>query len=437
MQRRRRVLATCTGLMTAAVMAAGLTACGTAENGGKTSTAASTTISYWSSWNVGEPQQKILADVIAAYEKSSGITVNVRWLGRNYGDSVKNAGAVGKAPDIYDNSTDQIGAYRAHGLIADPSAVLGKTIPGEQHTVRDVLPTAALNAASDPGGLGLIPYELGSSGIWFDAATHPEWVTNPPATFDDLLAAAERLKARGRAPLAQDGSVDGYNAYWIYWLLMRHGGPGTMAALGKSPANWDKPAVLAAAKDVERLVKANLFEPSYMGTKYPAAQNQWAQRQHDLIINGTWLASETAPDQARGFNAQVFQFPSVPGGFHSVEAGAIGWSVNPKSQNMAAVEKFLAFAMQKKYMSRFSTEALNISPRSDVAPPPALAAIQKALLSATSFQGTDDSAPSLYSGWWNDVFLPLDNQLFSGQISAEQFVRTGKAQTASYNGGNG
>lgn len=433
--RRRRGLAAVTGLVTAAVIAAGLTACGTKEGGSSGSTVSGKTISYWSSWNVGEPQQKILADIIMDYEKATGVKVNVRWLGRSFGDSVKNAGAVGKAPDIYDDSTDQLGAYREHQLTADPSAVLGMKIPGEQHTVRDVLSAAALNASSDPTGMAMIPYELISSGMWFDATSHPQWVTSPPATFDDMLATAESIKAHGRAPFAQDGSVDGYNAYWIYWLLMRHGGPGTMAELGKSPANWDKPAVLAAAKDVEKLVKAGLFEPQYMATKYPAAQNQWAQRQHDLIVNGTWLASETGPNQVAGFNAQMFPFPAVPGGFHSVEAGAIGFSVNPKTQNMATVDQFLAFAMQKKYMNRISTQALNIAARSDVTAPPALVAIQKDIISATSFQGIDDSAPSLYPSWWNNVFLPLDNKLFSGQITAEQFVHMGKAQTAA--GSNG
>lgn len=428
MQGRRRRLLTLAGLV--AVMATLVAACGTNESGKKSS--AHNSISYWSSWSVGEPQQKIFADVIAAYEKATGVTVHVRWLGRDYPESVKNAGAVGKAPDIYDDATDHLGDFRTHGLIADLSGVLKKNIPGEADTVGDVVPSSAQKASSDSGGLAMIPYTLISSGLWFDAATHPEWVTNPPATFDDLLAKAEQIKAHGRAPFAQDGTINGYNAYWIYWLLMRHGGPGTLAALGKGPDAWDRPAVIAAANDVERLVKAGLFEHDYMATKYPAAQNQWAERQHDLIINGTWLASETAPNQAKGFQAQMFQFPSVSGGSHSVEVGALGWSVNPKSHNVAGAESFLAFAMQKKFMSRISTQALNISARSDVAAPPTLAAAQKAIVNASSVQGTDDDAPSLYSGWWNDVFLPLDDKLFSGKITAAQFVSMGKAQTASY-----
>jgi raffinose/stachyose/melibiose transport system substrate-binding protein len=289
-----------------------------------------------------------------------------------------------------------------------------------------------LKTASDSSGLAMIPYTLTSSGIWFDAATHPEWVASPPATFDDLLTAAQKIKAAGRPPFAQDGTVNGYNAYWIYWLLMRHGGPGTLAALGKSADGWDNPAVLAAAQDVEKLVKADLIEPDYMATKYPAAQNQWAVRKEDMNINGTWLNSETSPDQVSGFQAQMFQFPSVPGGSDSVEVGSLGWSLNPKSPNLSTAESFLAFMMQKPYMSLISTQALNISPRSDVPAPPTLLAAQKAIINAKSVQGTDDNAPSLYSGWWNDVFLPLDDQLFSGKITAQQFVSMGKAQTASY-----
>ncbi|MEY9862341.1 ABC-type glycerol-3-phosphate transport system substrate-binding protein [Catenulispora sp. GAS73] len=425
--RRRTPL---TGVAIAAVAALGVTACGTKETGAEKAT--HPTITYWSSWISSEPQARIFSQAIADYEKATGVTVDVKWLGRDYPNQVKNAGAVGKAPDVYDDASDHIGDFRSHNLVADLSGVLTLPVPNEGDKVGDVMPSQALKASSDSTGLALIPYTVISSGIWFDAATHPEWAANPPATFDDLLATAEKLKAAGHAPFAQDGTVNGYNAYWIYWLLMRHGGPGTMAALGRSPAGWDDPAVLAAARDVERLVKAGLFEPDYMATKYPAAQNQWASRTEDMNINGTWLNSETSKYQASGFQAQMFLFPSVPGGKSSVEVGTLGWSLNPKSPNVSTAESFLAFMAQKKYMSQISTKALNIPSRSDVPAPTMLLAAQQAIVGATASQPTDDGASSLYSGWWNDVFLPLDDQLLSGKISAQQFVSMGKSQTASY-----
>ena len=425
---RRRI--PLTGVAIAIVAALGAGACGTKETGDKKG--AHPTITYWSSWLATEPQAVVFAQGLADYEKATGVTVNVKWLGRDYVNEVKMAGAVGKAPDVYDDASDHIGDFRAHGLVADLSGALAMPIPKEGDKVGDVLPALALKSSSDGTGLAMIPYTVISSGIWFDAATHPDWAANPPATFDDLLAAAQKIKAAGHPPFAQDGTVNGYNAYWIYWLLMRHGGPGTMAALGKSPAGWDNPAVLAAARDVERLVKAGLFEPDYMATKYPAAQNQWASRAEDMNINGTWLNSETAKYQVSGFQARMFQFPTVPGGTDSVEIGTLGWSVNPKSPNLGTAESFLAFMEQKQYMSQISTKALNIPARSDVPAPETLLAAQKAIVGATSFQPTADGAPSLYSGWWNDVFLPLDDQLFSGKITAQQFVSTGKSQTASY-----
>ena len=419
-----------TGVAIAAVAAIGVSACGTKETGAKKQ--AHPTITYWSSWKSTEPQAQIFAQGIADYEKATGVTVDVQWMGRDYPNKVTSAGAVGKAPDVYDDASDHIGEFRAHNLVTDLSGVLKLPVPGEGDKLGDVMPQLALKASSDASGLAMIPYTVITSGIWFDAVTHPDWVAHPPATFDDLLAAAQKIKASGHPPFAQDGSVNGYNVLWLYWLLMRHGGPGTMAALGKSPAGWDNPAVLAAAQDVERLVKAGLFEPDYMATKYPAAQNQWANRAEDMNINGTWLNSETAPNQAEGFQARMFLFPSVPGGTDSVEVGTLGWSINPKSPNLSTAESFLAFMAQKQYMNQISTKALNIPARSDVPAPPTLLSAQKAITSATSFQPTDDAAPSLYSGWWNDVFLPLDDRLFAGKITARQFVSTGKSQTASY-----
>lgn len=413
----------------AVLTAASLTGCGQQVSGGGGD---DKTLTYWSSWSEGEPQQKIFADIIKDFEKQTGVEVDVRWLGRDYVSTVNNANAVGDGPDLYDDASDHIAEFRSKDGVGDLSGVLDREIPGESVTVEDVIPEAVLKASSDSEGLGMIPYSVISTAVWFDAAAHPEWVDAPPATFDDFLAVAEEIKVGGEAPIAQDGTINFYNAYWYYWLQMRHGGPGSLAALGESADAWDAPSVTAAATDVERLVKAGLFQDDYMGTKFPAAQNAWAAGDNAFNLNGSWLVSETAPNMAAGFDAQTFPFPAVDGGEESVEVGALGWTINAKAKNPDAAEEFLAFALQKKYFERISTDALNISSRSDVPAPEALAGLQEDLLAATSVNSTYDSAPALHAGWWNDVFLPLSDKLLAGSITAADFVAQGKQLTTDY-----
>ncbi|MFT4234052.1 MAG: ABC transporter substrate-binding protein [Microbacterium sp.] len=412
-----------------------LSGCGTqlkADDDPSASATEDTTITYWSSWSEGEPQQAIIADTISDFEAQTGITVDVRWLGRDWITTVENSAAVGDGPDIFDNGTDHIAEFRSKDLLGSLDDVLTAQIPGEDVTVGDVLSDSAIAGSSDDTGLGLIPNTIISTGMWFDAATHPEWVDSPPATFDDFLAEAQEIKDSGQAPIALDGNINFYNAYWFYWLQMRHGGPGSLAALGADADAWDDPSVLASATDVERLVDADLFEDDYMGTQYPAAQNAWATGDNTFELNGSWLASETSATAADGFEPQTFAFPAVDGGHDSVDVGTLGWSISADSEHADAAAEFLAFALQKTYNERISTEALNIASRSDVAAPDALTSLQTQILNATEVNKTYDEAPALHSGWWNDVFLPLDDQLISGEISAAEFVADGKEQTADY-----
>ena len=429
MTRRKSTLACAALALTLCAMS--LTACG--QKVGSTGDEADpNALTYWSSWSEGEPQQKIFADAIADFEKESGINVDVRWLGREASTNINNANAVGDGPDLYDSGTDSLPDFRSKDGVSNVDDLLDETIPGDEVKVSDVLPPSVIAASSDESGLGLIPYTMISTAMWFNAAAHPEWVDAPPATFDDFLASAQKIKADGAVPIAQDGSINFYNAYWFYWLQMRHGGPGSLSALGGSAEAWDDPSVLAAARDIERLADAQLFQDAFLGTKFPEAQNAWAQGKYTFNLNGTWLASEVAPNLAGGVTPQTFVFPAVDGGSDTVEIGALGWTVNNKAKNPDAAKDFILFALQKKYIERISTQALNISARSDIDAPAPLTSLQQKLISAKTVNKTYDAAPGQYAGWWSDVFLPLDDKLLSGEISAEQFVTQGKTQTASY-----
>lgn len=88
---------------------------------------------------------------------------------------------------------------------------------------------------------------------------------NPPATFDDLIAAGKQLKAEGIVAL-NGGNKEGYiNGWWLSYL-----GASTLTAeqtietaLGNEPA--DSPAI-AAAYDKYKQLFDELYDPAYMST---------------------------------------------------------------------------------------------------------------------------------------------------------------------------
>ncbi|WP_327090189.1 extracellular solute-binding protein [Nonomuraea sp. NBC_01738] len=411
-----------------------LTACGTKLQGDQP-TAAPKSLVYWGKWAKGTPQATLFEQVIADYTKQTGVKVDVQWLGNGEEEQVKNAIATGQGPDLFDTAIDHTAEFRAAGALGDMSAVFQTTIPGENTTIEKVLPQSVLTAIKDDKGYGFVPHSVFSIGLWYDAARYPDFASAPPKTFAELLEIAGKEKAAKRQPIALDGTINSYNAFWLYQLLLSTAGPGILRDLASDPAAWDRPEVKQAVTALQTLVKADLFEPDYMATKFPNAQNAWAAGEHSFNLNGTWLGSETASLRAKSVQARIVSLPPVDASKTPVVTiGALGWGVNPKSAQQKTAAEFLAFAMQKKYIDRIATDADNIPSRTDSPAPESLTSIQESIRSATEVSLDFDGIATLKPKWFNDVFLPLDDKLIGGKIDAAKFLSDGKAQTAAMGG---
>ncbi|GAA4049448.1 ABC transporter substrate-binding protein [Nonomuraea soli] len=415
---------------TAVVVAGALLAtgaCGTKLQETPSSSAAPKTLVYWGKWAKGTPQATLFESVIADYTKQTGVKVDVQWLAQGQEDQVKNAIATGQGPDFYDTAIDHTAGFRAAGALGDMSAVFKTKIPGEGKTIEEVLPKSVLKAISDDKGYGFVPHSVFSIGLWYDSSRYPDFA---PKTFDDFLQLAVMEKAGKRQPIAQDGTINSYNAFWLYQVLLTTAGPGTLRQLAEDPAAWDRPEVKKAVTSIEALVKAKLFQTDYMATKFPAGQNAWAAGDHTFNLNGSWLGSETASLRAASVKPRIVPLPPVdPAKGSVVTVGALGWAVNPNSKNPQAAADFLAFAMQKKNIDRIATDAANIPSRSDSPAPVELISIQESIRNATDVSLDFDGLAAVNPKWFNDVFLPLDDKLIGGKIDAETFLREGKAQT--------
>jgi raffinose/stachyose/melibiose transport system substrate-binding protein len=420
-----------------------ISACGVKNSGDKKTDAAANvagdgfvaaakaegSVDYWSTWAQTEPQAKIFKAAADDFTAKTGIKVNIKYLGRDAAKNLPQDVAGADGPDVFDTATDHIAAFEAQKMTQPLDAVLKLPVPGEDgKTVADVLSPNVVKSATDKDGhLNFVPHTLISTAIWYDAARFPDVAAAKPKSWTDFIALLAREKTAGKTPIAQDGLVNYYNAYWFYELMMRTGGPGSLAALGTDPTNWDKTEVLEAAKDVAQLQP--YFQNGYMGTKYPAAQNDWAQGKEALNINGTWLPAETHPQAPSDAAPSSFAFPTVDGGHDSVEVGSLGFAVSAKAKHVKASELFLSYLVTKANLAKIGTDALNIPARSDCPAPPALKSAQDAITTATETNLTYDGATA-NDKWWNDVFLPLDDQLLGGKISPEDFVAQGKKKTA-------
>ena len=427
-----------------------LAACSSGGSGGagndKTSGASSGsgTLTYWSMWNKTEPQAQVLQTAFDAFEKSTGIHVDVKWVGRDVLTNVSAALTSGKLPDLVDQGGDELTAtFSAANSAMGLQDVCDAQVTGESIKIcGGAIPQDFVTQYKTQDGQPLlIPYELITSSIWYNANQFPDFATNPPKTWDDFVQLLNKEKAAGRHPLALDGDTPEYAAYFWEWAAARDAGPQAFynAVSDKTGAAWDNPDLLTAAKQVESLVSSRFFTPDYAGTKWPAQQTAWAngQSKSDFLLLGSWAPSETAPFAEKNPDKWTYaSFPWPQGtnaqGNDSTELYLIGFAIPKKAQNADNAKKFIEFFLNKQYLSGISTKALNLTPRADIEVPTQLEGVKKQIESAKTYFKLYDGVTGEFPQFGTESFLPQVQNLLLGKQTADGFIKAMKQATIEY-----
>ncbi|MFE7323800.1 ABC transporter substrate-binding protein [Streptomyces sp. NPDC057565] len=421
-------------LTAALAVSVGLTAAACAPGASSTG-GGGDSFTYWSMWKQNEPQAKVLQAAITRFTQDTGIKVSIQWKGRQVIQQLAPTLNTANVPADLVDSADRF-AYaqlQATGQALDLTPLLSEAIPGESgNTVGSVVPARYRDLNTTDGTLWQIPYEVLTTQIWYDGKALPDVAANPPATwqeFTELLAG--RKKALGDGPLALDGDIPDYAAYWTYYAVLRGLGPGAFgkAAVDRTGAAFEAEGFVDALRHIENLIGAGDFTSGYDGSKWPAVQQKWAKGKSDFLLLGTFAPSETAEFASSGFRYRSFPFPAFTGGGEAAQdISLIGFSIPKKARNSAAAQKFIAYFLAKRQLSGISGQAKNITPRSDIAAPAELADAQKALASGTIVK-TLDGVKETAAEWYTKVFQPLNTSFITGHLTAEVFA--GKLKSAS------
>ncbi|WP_344666779.1 ABC transporter substrate-binding protein [Catenulispora yoronensis] len=386
---------------------------------------------------------------MAKYKAETGVTVTVEWHGRTVLDDVAAAIKAGKpVPDLSDGSINTILGAAANGVpVADLTPVYQQPVPGENQNLGDVVPDKYLPLLSDgTGAVVMVPYEVASEAVFYDKTKQPQLGVNPPRTWDDFMKLLDSVKAKGQTPLALD-PIPGNCAYWVEWMFEREIGPGQFkrtaeerdSSLNDGESRWDDSRLLDGARKLETLVKGGYFASGYAtedtganSTHAKDQQNAWAQDKAALILGGTWTPSETQ----RTDDVDSFVFPSMPdqGGVRSDNSAGVnffGFAVPKAGKDSAAAEKFVLYFMAKDRLAAISTEAGNMTPRTDIKAPQVLASVQLALTNRTVFPD-QDALMRDDSKWYTTVFQKNSVDFMTGKLTAPQFIAKLKADSGTF-----
>lgn len=415
---------------TTLALALGAAACSGGDSSGSTG---GKTFTYWSMWKVGEPQQKVLAEAIADFEKQTGDKVVAQWQGRNNLTKLVPTLNTNSVPDLVDGpylkaypalvATNQaLGLNAAYADKVDDTTA-GKLIPQKY--------LKSININLPDGQPWMLPYQIQSDAIWYNGAQYPDIKANPPKTWDEFIAELNKVKGSGVAPIAADGDVPGYNASWLTTLILRNAGPGAFLKIAedKTGQAWKQPDVADAVSKVEQIVKGGYLINGYQASKFPFQQQKWANNKAAFIFMGSWLPTESSTYAAAKMDYESFPFPTT-GTNDSMRVDFSGFMVPKKAKNATAAQQFAAFFLSKKYQDAWGADAKVIPVRADAAISPAEASVQKAISSATAYHQQNDGVA--FPGYNEKMFWPNSDKLFLGKMTGQQFIDAMVKDQATY-----
>lgn len=430
-------------LSSTAALAATLTACG---NSGTADSGGGQRFTYWSMWQQGEPQQALLAELFEAFTEKTGIQVEAQWAGREVLTQVVPRLNSGNPPDLVDQAASDFPAKLGLDNLADLTDLWAMPIDGEDITVGESIPESLMDALRTDGKIFCFPYSVAGETIFFNKRITPELAENPPQSFDDLLTYLDERKAAGRTPIALDGDIKGYEAYWLESALLRAGGRGiiTEAAQDATGEKFGSKPWVDATEAIGALIAGDYFPEGFQGTKFPTQQASFADQstKTDMILMGTWLPSEASSsleksgDDPGSVEWGSFKFPAVGdnAGAGIAISGPTGFAIPIKARNQEAAKTWMAYFANKERCGRIASDAKNLTARTDIDQSSELADYGREYAEASEVVPFTDGVGVAEPQWVTDVWQPLINDFFGGKIGATQFREQLAANTVTYHG---
>ena len=357
-------------------------------------------------------------------EAYPNVELNLIVQAQDDGQTLKTLAATGQLPDIYQASTDLINTFRESNQIMVLNDVAKST--GFLDKLYDANKDLAY---AEDGNIYAFPFSGQEYVLWYyNKALFAENNLEVPQTYDDLLNCIDVFKSKGITPLALFGQ-EGWNTAAAFDVVATRYNVGGIKALDEGTAKVSDEAYVSAAKKLEELVAAGLFQEDATTTNYDQASEKFLSGEAAMFINGQWYIEDAT--KALGEDVDWMFYPAEDAA--SYEAGkaafsgggsASGFAVNPDSANAALAAEVAEFITEKyceaKVMYRHNPlVAINTGKEPDSEYPAMMQKLSDTLPSVTS---TTKFTWGLTNSTINDGIQSESQGLVSGQFTADEFI---------------
>ena len=352
------------------------------------------------------------------------VKLNLIVQAQDDGATLKTMAATGQLPDIFQANTDIINTLRATEQVMVLNDVAEKTGFADK-----LFESCKGLAYAEDGNMYAFPYAGDEYVLWYyNKALFAEYNLEVPTTYDELLNCISVFKANGIVPLAIFGQ-EGWITTAMFDAIATRYSAGGIKTLDTKTTSIKDDGYVKAAKKLEELVAAGLFQENATITNYDQASELFLSGKAAMFLNGQWYIEDAT--KALGENVDWMFYPAQDKASYetgkTVLAGGgstSGYAVNPDSEHAELAAEVAAFISEKyceaKVLYRHNPlVSCDTGKQSEDALP---AMMQKLSDTIPSLTGTTKFTWGLTNAIFNEGICTETQGLISGQFTADEFL---------------
>lgn len=222
-------------------------------------------------------------------------------------------------PEMFIGSTSEL---KPGGTLGDDEVALNleQTLT-DLGAMDDVLPAAAQTVRNIYGGRFVsLPYQFNIEGIFYNKEMFDDLGLEPPTTWTELIAAADKIQGSGKQAIVVSGDQSWSILRWVGAYIFRSLGPTAMNDIGEGKAKLTDPQYVEAIEQVAALQK--YFGPGTGTMDMDTATGQLLTGEAGMMYNGSWLLANINDPELNQLGPEAFgfmPFPAVEGGAGSID----------------------------------------------------------------------------------------------------------------------
>ncbi|MFD0693791.1 extracellular solute-binding protein [Paenibacillus sp. GCM10027628] len=285
----------------------------------------------------------MLQDVVKATEdKVPGLTITLDGVEDkvNRFEKLRAEMAAGNPPEIFDlfggtDTRDYVKADRLLDLtpVLKELGLIDKFYSFDEFTVN--------------GNIYGIPMAGYVEGLYYNKKILASNGLKPPQTWEELLAAADALKAKHITPFALAAKDSWVINMMINTMWVRTAGADSIEGFLSGSKHWTDPDVVDAFSKYHILVKKGYFQEGSLALAYAEQQNKFSSGEAAFMFDGSWANTPLLdPEKSTIVNDVGFMnFPSMGGpGDGYINGGwsnAYGFSKKVSAAQLVAIKEFI------------------------------------------------------------------------------------------------